>query len=362
MLEQSFRTTPHSPNRLTEFVIGHAPSFASLNAATPEEGNNKFTAAAIEALRASRVEPEVLGSGYFNRVHGLEDNTGVVIKRLQTRGYSSEQLSQLWQWVQNDYRTIVAYFGSRFIPDTEFLLVESGLLADTDNFHTDASGHQYVAVQERAVGENFHSLPKNFHASPELKQEVIEYIIRCERMMRDGILMDHPDDLMIDDSPDATRRVTLLDTNCLAKFTNIVNGRNSKVFLEEYGIDPASLRTPEDIMQMIRDMVPPLLGLGVHEAEELRNQAYPTLMNRLRRMEGDLSFLLQDALQRLPNNPQSIPPELKGNRFLDQLLFNGFDNLVALADRCAPAGHHPKVFTSIMDTFGIRDTDLATTH
>lgn len=340
MSEQNFETVPCLPNKLAEFVIDNTPYYEDLHAATLQEGDDKFRVALVEALKNSQAG-EALGSGSYYRVYGLEGDDRVAIKQLQAHGYDNEELGRLWQEIQDEHHTIVTYFGSRFIPDTEFLTLNQ----------------QYIVVQEQAAGKKFFSLPEELQTSPELKQDVIEYVMRCERMMRAGILLDHPDDLMIDDAPDATRRVTLLDTNSLANFTDIVAGRNTKIFLEEYGIDPASIRTPEDIIHMIHTLVPSLLDLGVQETEELREQAYSTLMSRLRYI-GDLLPQLRNALQRLPSNPQSIPSGLRGNRFLDQLLFHGFCNLASLADRCAPQGQHPQLLARIMETFGVDDTDL----
>jgi hypothetical protein len=180
-------------------------------------------------------------------------------------------------------------------------------------------------------------------------------------MVRDGIRLDHPDDLMINDTPDAARRITILDTNNLISFANTVNWRNAKVFLEECGIAPASIRTPEDIIHMMHDTVPSLLDLDAQQAEELRTQDYPTLMSRLRDERGergDLARQLREALLRVPRNPESVPPELRDNPYLNQLLYSGLSGLISLVDRFAPEGQHPHLLAKIMDTFGISDADL----
>lgn len=352
MNRRNFETNAPQRNTLTEFVIDNAPSYETFNAPTLVESEDKFRAAAVEAVNANHIEEE-LGVGSFYEVHALEGDDRVVVKRLWDGRHDVSQ-DQLWQRVKRDHQTVVEYLGSKFIPDTEFVALGPEVASDTDSSHA----RSYIALQERAAGMNLHDLPKDFQPSPELKLAMCEYIVRCEQMMRDGILLDHPDDLMINDTPDATRRVTLLDTNSLARFTDLVAGRNSKVFLEEYNINPASMKMPEDIIQTMYDIVPSILGMEAQEVEVLRGQDYPTLMNRLRKMSGDLSFRLQDALRRTPSNSQSIPPELKDNPFLDELLFSGFNTLASLADRCAPEGQYPHGFVEIMDTFGISTAGL----
>lgn len=359
MHKEISHTGASSPNRLSEFVVDNVSSYDHLNAVTQEEAKDTFESAVAEALSHNFIENEEIGSGAFYDVHALKDDDRVVVKRLRTGGWRANAgLDELWREIQEDHQTIARYLGAAFIPDTEFVTLKSDSLLSDEGLEAQSSDCEYIAVQERAVGKRLDELSKDFQPSPDLKSSIGEYVVRCEQMMREGMILDHPDDVMINDAPNVLRRVTLLDTNFLARFKDVADNRNSRIFLEEYNIDPASIKTPEDIMHMIHELVPSLLQMGPQETEDLRSQDYSALMHRLRGMQGDLSFALRDALRKLPNNLESVPAELRDNQFLDQLLFGGFDALVSLLDRCAPKGQHPQELLRIMNTFGIDDDYL----
>jgi hypothetical protein len=354
MHTETGQTGAYPPSELSSFVIDNIASYEVLHAPTLEAGNNQFRVALAQAVQANR-PGEVIGEGFFNTVHTLEGDERVVIKRLARSVYAEgdTKRAQIWQEIQTDHRMVLSYFGRRFIPDTEFLAVDLGL-----DPNASAPRREYIAVQERAVGQQLHTFRRGTHVSPALKETMIGFIVRCERMMRDGIALDHPDDLMINDSPGAVRRVTLLDTNNLAQFADVKNGRNATIFLEEHGIDPDSLQTPEDVVTMIRSMTQSILGLTVREATVLHKQRYATLMTRLQEGTGDLEHSLRKALRRVPSNLERVPPRLRDSLFLDQMLFSGFRAFISLADRFAPEGQHPQAIANMMKTFGIRNTDL----
>lgn len=347
------------PNELASFVIDSLSSYDDLHADSPEEGKEKFNAATIAALQTSNVG-EQLGLGFFNTVYELQDNEQVVVKIVGTAGYDAEAVDARWKKIQDEHRTVVAYLGSRFVPDTEFTVIGHRLEPDAGSAGEE-SALEYVLVQERMFGQNLEFCTEPIQASPELKAEAAEYIARYERMMRDGIAMDHPDDLMVNDTPGATRRLAVLDTNYLTKLTDIANNRNTGVFLREYGIDPTSIQKQEDLEQTLRGVVPRILGLEAQEAAALQNQDYYTFMERLRG-GGDLLPRLMKSLRRVPRDHRIIPPYLRDNPYLDELLPSGFGGLVAFADKFAPAGRHPRDIMAIMAKLGITDTGTYPTN
>jgi hypothetical protein len=354
---------PEAPqrNQLAEFVVQDIPTYEYLNAPTLEESNARFQAAVVTALNAHHIEAKI-GDGAFYTVHPLAEDDRVVVKQLRPRLRDRTGSEQVWQKIQDDHRTIVTYVGNKFVPSTAFVVLDSPQGFSITTPAQEAGGQAYIALQERALGTKFDQLPEGFQPSPALKQDALEYIVRYERMMRDGFIMDHPDDLMINDTPDAARTITLLDTNHLGTFWSMVESRNSVSLLVEYGIDPASIRTPGDVIDLLRDITPHILQLDAPAARELREQDYPTLMGRIRAVKGSLAAPLHEALRRIPDNPQSIPPELRGNRFLEELLPSGFFLLVSAVDRCAPPGQHPHQLKMIMRAFGINKADALGLH
>lgn len=348
-------------SELAGFLLDHVRAYEDLNAPTLEEADMRFSAELANIVKETRVG-KIIGSGYFFRVYELADDPRVAIKRLRTSEDDNTILTQEWGRIQNAHQTVLGYFGKKFTPDTDFLTFDNGLKIGSDRQDAQPSRLEHVMIQERALGRKFLSFQASDRdrASLELKAAAAEYVVRYERMLRDGRVMDHPDDLMINDGPNANRRITILDTNMVGSFEEMVNSRNSRIFLEEFGIDPTTVKKPEDIMRILQNVVPLILGLQTQQAEEFRTLDYPALMNELRPENGRLYGQLWTAptLRRVPSKLERVPEELRGNPFLDYVLPSGLETLISTADRFAVEGHHPQEVAHIMEAFGITDTDL----
>jgi len=269
-------------SELVSFTLDSVQSYEDLNAPTLEEADVRFGAELANAVKEAHVGEEI-GSGWFHVVHELTDGGKVVIKRLRTgKGGDETRLAQEWDRLQKDHHTILTYFGKEFTPDTTFLILDHALEIDSDRQSTQSPHSTYVMIQERALGRKFYSFQKSGQPSPGLQAAAVEYVVRYERMLCDGWVMDHPDDLMINDNPNANRMITILDTNMVGSFEETIESRNSRILLEEFGVDPTLVKTPEDIVQILRTIMPSILGLQTQQAEEFRALDYPMLMAALR--------------------------------------------------------------------------------
>ena len=266
------------------------------------------------------------------------------------------RLDQYWQAIQRDHQTVLDYFGRAFVPDTEFIIL--GHAMPEDGSATPPRPRQYLTVQERAVGHTLYRFPEGFRASAELQGAAATYIGRCMRMMKGGIALDHPDDLMINDAPEPFRKITLLDTNNLARFDEVLRSRNPTIFLDEFGLTPDAITTPDHLVTTIRGLVPAILQLGASKTKELQACDYPSLMDRLRPNWGDLEYPLREALRRIPRNVERLTPNLRDNPYLDHVLYSGLEGLVSIADRFAPDGQYPHAALQIMQQLGVQPADV----
>ncbi len=321
---------PQLPNKVAEYVLSSVPTNRKLNAHTLQDADSVFKSELVAALKKADIGKKFpLGSTLIS--HPIENDDRIVVKRVSLS--SVDDVNESWLQYQQEHQLIEKYFGRRFVPYTEFVIVD-GILRDNESGLLD---NEHVLIQERVTGEEYdpfsrHALPQ---VSPQLKDEMVEFIKRYEHMtLEAGVCID--DQIMVDY---ANGKIKVFDTNNLTNF-NIIVQNAARGFFEAFHIDPTTIQTPQDIMRVFGDVLPDFASLR----------------------GADYNAFLHDS-RGGKNTACSLSYQYLSERFIDQYdvrsVGGAFNELVSLLQQFAPEGYHNEYIQYIMKDFGISDIDLS---
>lgn len=317
------------PNRVADFVITSLPDYdpkteidhyQKLNAPTFLEADKKFRKALKLAVEKSRLG-EQMGVGMAFSAYQLENDENVVVKIYGDENIiPTEETNQEWESFQREHDLIEKYFGRRFVPYTEFIILDENLLYG----EAASSGKTYVMVQEKIHGEDYQN--ESEVLSPKLKEETIEFIKRYEQMMHEENAVINTQ-FMIDFE---NKEIKISDTNYLHYFKDVFRHPQIKQFLNSINITSESAQTL-DIINALTTSLPQLT--------ELHGKDYNYVMEALDRTQDDYFDDVMNSLD-------------------DSDLRSGFEQLTWFLNDFAPSGLHNEFITGIMTNFDISETDL----
>jgi hypothetical protein len=255
-------------NAVTNLVLEDTKDFEELNAATLQEGEQKFTAALIKALEKQEAEEKPLGIGSQSLVQRLKEAKGLVVKRLmfgkKLLGQGNLSPEQYFNFKKEEYDLVKKYFGSDFTPYTEFVEVDTNFKSP----HPDTiPGHEYIMAQEELGGEDFsfqygaeHDFDKK-KITPRLRKNLIEFVQRYEEMQK-GAKTVIEDQVRVDYDKG---NIFIYDTDYLASFENLTNGN---AYLNYLGADASEIKDVRSLMKFLGNKVPDLANLNnISDAE-----------------------------------------------------------------------------------------------
>ena len=237
------------PNIVSEYVLSKVDKYDELDAPTLEEGDIIFRNKLVSAIKESNVGTIVGNDGLNLLVQELSDNEQIVVKRLRNERYSGYDIDEFWEDLQSQHAIIDKYFGTRFVPYTEFISFD-GSLAEVKDAGIQL-GWEHVMVQEKLRGEKYSPGNVRTEVSPKLKEEVIEFIRRYETMIREEKAK-IDDQIMINYSD---QTVQIYDTNGLAHMDD--QWDSGMIFLQSFGIDTSNISTTDDILDKLVEIPPP---------------------------------------------------------------------------------------------------------
>lgn len=146
-----------SPQNIQRNPVSEVNHYGELNAPTLQAADEKFTQKLISSLRGSTVSGEVNRGSQF-LVNELADNNDIVVKRLRAGTRTDKQgdrtTDEYWNDLRKDHELAEKYFGRRFVPYTEFLVVDGTNFGDPHpNKFEVIPQKEYVMVQEKLAPE-----------------------------------------------------------------------------------------------------------------------------------------------------------------------------------------------------------------
>lgn len=219
-----------------------------------------------------------IGTGGQLYVYDVPASSDLVIKRLRW-GHLHKQgqlnRGQYFKKLEADHLMIKRYFGDAFVPQTRFIELPKSLHvseAAEPTLKGPSPEKEYVMIQRKIFGNEFYVFSPEFkiqkHASKELKQNLTQFIYKYRRMQKDGLTIE--DQIMIDEG---AGRVWISDTNFPRNFQELMRMGHS--FFKTFGISEDSLRTPVDLFEAIRKVVPEFQAISASSYSQFIDSLHP---------------------------------------------------------------------------------------
>jgi len=207
-------------------------------------------------------------------VHELLNNEKLVVKRLHAardKKHHQEELNndEYFALLKEQHETIEGYFGNDFVPNTEFVVVESNMGNHNPELYLPSK--EYLMVQEKIKGVEIRDYLHEY-ANPKILSEDTKNALRLfierynEMMSKEQEIIE--DQFFIDDQQ---RKVSIYDTNHPISFCRYVSDNG---FLKQFNISESAIQTSQDLLNLFFSKIP---ELAVLSRKEYQTEIAPVL-------------------------------------------------------------------------------------